>query len=403
MINLLLGVSGSGKSYEANVFHILYWLSKGRKVITNLPVIVEAYTAIEPGYADLLEVRKKPQPILGRWEPTREEGAFVVEGEPQQPAPDARAFAGVWDYYDTWRHPDPKKAWGAVFVLDEAQYFIPAKESSREVEEWYALHRHFNQDVLLLTQSYGKLSRAVVDNVQVVYRCRKNVALGSPSSYTRKVQDGIRGEVVNTTIRRYDPKYFKLYRSHTQGNAAAEFNATDVRPLWKHWSVIGAGICFSIVFLAIVTGNVNLNPSKAAASGAQQAKAKLQSKPVQQAAQPVAHAPQQAAPLPPQPAASQIAQKPANEPDPDPEPYAGREIHLVGVMRQQAKVVWSFVLSQNGMPVSYLSDADLKASGYVWNPKHDCGGVLVWKGRGKPIVCDLPTVKLTPAAGTQSS
>lgn len=259
MINLLLGSSGSGKSYEANAFHILNALQSGRKVITNLPVVVEAYAAIDPSFHDLLEVRNKPQPIRGKWTPTAESGAFTLfeDGHVEMPDADARCFGGVWDYFTTWRNKDTGA--GPLFVIDECQYCIPAKATQRPVEEWVALHRHFNVDVLYITQSYGKISQAIRDNVQMVYRCRKNVALGAPSSYTRKVQDGVRGEVVNTTIRKYNAKYFGLYKSHTQGVAAEEFKGTDIRPWWKNWTFIGAGIC-ALGVVGMVAGGGVKNP-----------------------------------------------------------------------------------------------------------------------------------------------
>ncbi len=46
MINGLEGIPGSGKSYEATVYHVLAALQTGRLVITNLPLNVEVFAAI---------------------------------------------------------------------------------------------------------------------------------------------------------------------------------------------------------------------------------------------------------------------------------------------------------------------------------------------------------------------
>ena len=50
MINGLEGIPGSGKSYEATVYHVLAALQTGRLVITNLPLNVEVFAAIDPAY-----------------------------------------------------------------------------------------------------------------------------------------------------------------------------------------------------------------------------------------------------------------------------------------------------------------------------------------------------------------
>lgn len=252
MQNLMLGASGAGKGYEACVYQILPSLKKGRRVITNMPLDLEKWALLDPSYPDLIEIRKRPQVIRGRWEPTNEEGAFVVlpEDQWQQPEVTARPFANVWDYYSDWKHPDTGQ--GPLFVIDEAQYVIPMGKTSIAVEEWSALHRHFNSDIIWITQSYGKLSKTVRDNVQMVYRMRKKTAWGQPDKYIKKVQDGIRGEVMNTLERSYEKQYFGLWKSHTQGSAAAEFNAEDIKGIYHHWSFKGAAICGLIMIFLLV-------------------------------------------------------------------------------------------------------------------------------------------------------
>ena len=68
MINGLEGIPGSGKSYEAAAYQVLAALEQGRKVITNLPLVIDAYAAINPAYAALIEVRRVPAPVRGTWD-----------------------------------------------------------------------------------------------------------------------------------------------------------------------------------------------------------------------------------------------------------------------------------------------------------------------------------------------
>ncbi len=60
MINWIIGSSGGGKSYEANRYHILTAMERGRHVITNLPVNKEFYTSINSDFDRLLHIRNPP-------------------------------------------------------------------------------------------------------------------------------------------------------------------------------------------------------------------------------------------------------------------------------------------------------------------------------------------------------
>lgn len=150
----------------------------------------------------------------------------------------------MWDYYTDWKH---KSGMGPLFVIDECQLALPRGKVDPHVAEWYSLHRHYNCDVLLLTQAYGRIDKSIVDLVQLVYRVRKAVAFGLNSKYIRKVQDGVRGEVVSTSMRVYEKRYFGLYKSHTQGHSVGEEGASDTRPIWMAWPILAAVACFVVV------------------------------------------------------------------------------------------------------------------------------------------------------------
>lgn len=397
MINLLLGAPGGGKSYEANVFHILEALKAGRKVITNLPVNLDAYAAIDPAFLSLLELRISPQPIRGHWDPGAVSGAFQLfpDGHIEPPMPGARVFSGVWDYWDTWRH--PQTGVGPLYVIDECHLSLPARATDRAVEEWYSLHRHFNADVLLITQSYGKISAAVRDLVQVVYRVRKNVALGSTGTYTRKVQDGIRGEVMNTSIRRYKPEFFKLYRSHTQGIAAEELNASDVKPLWKHWSVYGAVGCFAIVAFMVGTGQASSPMDQAQRAIKGQSPVKVSQHADQVSPTPArAVAPSASAPsaviAPASPASA--APSPVDHGMPYPEPYGDKMLHLTGMLQMGGRKVWTLVASQSGVVVERLTSDDLQQAGYQWRGLTACAAVASFGSKVISLTCDSPAMQV---------
>lgn len=331
MINLLLGQPGGGKSYESVAFHILpAVVEHGRKVITNLPLRLDMWEHFFPGSSKLIEIR----------------GNYQFDGKLCRP------FTRAEDFGDPWRGENDL---GALYVIDECHKFFPRVGTSVAVEEWFAEHRHEGADVLLITQSYGKISPAIRDLVQVVYRCKKATAFGSNDKYIRKVQDGLRGEVVNTTIRDYESKYFPLYKSHTKSNGAViEALANDIVPIWKRWPFKGAAICLvvaSYLFFDAATGD---KPATA----------------------PQAVRPQVSAPVavdvvdsvePADPA--DIISAVPRGPEQKIHPYQGYDLYLSALMtgtRETGPYLNGYMtIAQNGQPVRRVSFQDMTEAGYV--------------------------------------
>lgn len=368
MINLLLGAPGGGKSYEAVVYHVIPALEKGRKVITNLPLNVEELEKTFPGCGALIALRPQETTV--------------------------RPFSTVDWYGDPWR--DPEKGFGPLYVIDECHMALPRGGTPRDVDEWFALHRHEGADVLLITQSYGKVSKAVIDLVQTVYRVRKNTIFGSSKTYTRKVQDGVRGEVMNTGMREYNKAYFRYYRSHTMNSGLkSEAEANDIVPIWKHWTVYGALACLLIVAFMLLSGKTKLNPMEV---GKPAPGAKLtETTPVPKGAI--------TKPVPVGGAASQMVNN-AAEVVKDGiakliEPFQGFGLHLAGHTIWQGEEVWYFAVSQNGTKVSGTTSRDLKKAGYIFDAVAPCIGRLTWQDKSRWILCDSPKMVMV-ATGSEA-
>jgi zona occludens toxin len=357
MINLLIGPPGGGKSYEATVFHVLPALKAGRKVITNLPLRVEMFAALDPAYVDLLEVRTASK---------------SGEGKP---------FSHVDDYGDPWRHPDPNNGTGPLYIIDEAHEVLPRggfrkPGISEELAHWFAMHRHEFADVLIISQNYGRVNKDVVDRIQLVYRVKKAVHLGKPDSYIRKVQDGLKGAVVDESERDYEPQYFKLYTSHTKSvMKGIESAAADVTPShlkWKRWGYIlmGLGLISFVATLMWGQSKDTLKPSK----------------PV--TAHRPGHAPEQNKPVVQQIAAKVAAPKVIAEGH----PYEGLGLHILGNITAGQRYMYQLLVSQNGQAVAYTSSMDLERAGYRIEPVADC--ILKISYKNSPswfLRCDLPT------------
>lgn len=398
MINGLQGIPGSGKSYEASVFQVLEALKQGRKVITNLPLILAAYTAIDPTYASLIEMRYAPGPVRGVWNPeavdpeTGQGSAFTLfDDRRQEPAPEgARVFGTVWCYWSDWKH--PKTGHGPLFVVDECHVAMPKNGTDRAVIEWYKLHRHFNCDVLLATQNFRQMSLDIAELMAMVIKVRKADVLGRSDQYIRKVHAGYRGAVIQESIRNYERHFFALYRSHTQGNAVLEAGASDVAPLSvkiKRWTrgvwAVAALACVMAVWVWTkepppkVNGNPYNNPIvrpdgktdfKALDAIIKREAERRQREPWDF--------------VPP------AQEEPVPLSGGLPEPYGGKGLHLTGHMVMGQRQLYTFAVSMGNARIADVTSEDLHRAGYRWEALTDCAGYLHWQGNTRAVTCDAP-------------
>lgn len=373
MINLILGQPGGGKSFEAVAYHIIPAITAGRRVITNLSLNVEVFDQYWPGAAALIEKRD----------------VVVSDGKTIRP------FSQVDHYSDPWR--DEKTGAGALYVIDECHLALPRIGTPVAVEEWYSLHRHEGADVLLITQSYGKINPAIRDLVQVVYRCKKATAFGSSDRYIRKVQDGLRGEVVNTSIRSYESKYFPLYKSHTLTNAAVqELAANDIIPIWKRWPFKGALIC---VFIVVGLSFYNTHRAKTVKPSSSR--------------EPVAHSESSASTNIPQEKPQIVQQVAAPLPEKKLHPYDGYTFHLVGLLKgkryndqgvEEDYLGGYFSIAQEGQNVRTVSFQDLREAGYHILYVSPTVVNVDYKGYDLgSVISDIPRITLQPAGPSISA
>jgi len=425
MINLLEGVPGSGKSYEAVAYHVIPALKAGRKVVTNLPLNVEAIRAVNPDWAELLEIRRGPQPLLGGWDAeaaNRGEPAYLVgvfpdgvvpelthKGLPAMPPPsNQRLFAGVWDFYDTWRG---EGNIGPLYVIDECHVSFPREQMRKgkmtpdEVIQWFKISRHFGADVLLMTQRMKALEEDVAGLAEMHIRVRKATFLGRPNEYVRKVFAGLRGGEVSSDIRPYKPEFFGFYKSHTQGAAVIEAAAQDVAPanvkwrraalamfavsglgfVWLGWQIFGPAPepkkpATQPAKLMVMQGGKLVDPTAAAPAGG----------PAQAVVATASPAPNAAGPAP-------VVVPAVVAPPVPPEPMEARGLHLAGCMTMRGQVSCVIAVSQNGQPVFSVTDADLVRMGYKFDRLADCAAIVTWRGTSRSVICDLPQVGMSVA------
>lgn len=375
MINLLIGPPGGGKSYEAVVYHVLPALQRGRKVITNLPLDLERLAALDPSFPGLVQFVENRRGIIPIDPRTRGLLSRFAKNpvEPQEGI--IRAFSTIEDYADPWRHPETGS--GPFYVIDECHMCLPRGGTAIEVEEWFSLHRHESADALLITQSYGKVSKDIIDLVQMCYRVKKATAFGSQKKYIRKVQDGVRGEVVNTSVREYQKRYFGLYKSHTRGGGQ-ELEAQDITPIWKRWPFLGAAV-FLPAACSIFAFGGSPNPMTAGSS--------------------IAHAEKVVANSPGRVQAEGEPERPAEKKiETGDHPYAGRALHLYGSLESKRGILYVFAVSQNGQKIHEVTGGDLQSLGYTIEPGTSCAARISHGKWSQWVICDAPQVGVVGAS-----
>lgn len=393
MINGLEGIPGSGKSYEAVVFHVLDALKQGRKVITNLPLNVDAFTAIDPAYRDLIEIRTRPAKRIGDWDATdiavRPAFQLWQDKPAEEPPENVFTFGTVWDFYTTWRSAAGQ---GPLFVIDECHVSFPKIGTPDSVVQWFKLHRHFNADVLLMTQSFRDINQPIAQLLAMLVKVRKADILGKADYYIRKVHAGYRGAQIQQDQRKYESQYFGLYKSNTQSNASSEAAAQDVTPMivaFNRWKYAIMAVTVGLFVWAFWPkqgytwyGTRTKEPIVATA--------KKPSMPVITADEyNRLKASENGQKLPTMHAKPEPESKPEQKPQ-TVDPLFGKLVHLTGEISKAGRVQQTFIVSSAGRRVFDLTSDDLIDAGYTVEVKGPCMAFVRYQDVVRPVTCDAP-------------
>lgn len=228
-ITAVVGLMGSGKSYESVRSHILPALKAGRRVVSNISGL--SYERIR----DYLGPLKDGQLLA----PDR----LLVVSTDRVSEPDFFP----WDKAtgETVCRP------GDLVVLDEAwNFWGDGAKLSDEHRTFLRMHRHMVDengqtcDVTLVIQDLQSLDRFVKNVVAFTARCRKMVALGLGRRYAVDLYEGKslrKPSHVGTYQYKYDPRVFPLYQSY-DGDASKETNTDKRVVLWRSPGFISAAV-----------------------------------------------------------------------------------------------------------------------------------------------------------------
>jgi zona occludens toxin len=199
---------------------------------------------------------------------------------------------------------------------------------------------------------------------------------------------------------------FKFYKSHTQlSGSVVEAGANDIKPIWQHWSFIGAAICLVVFVLMIPSLKNPLKPPQL----------EITENELLQSENPVKTYPQvdQAKQKTPTAEAMEIranaiAQERIKKIQTELDDYKRREesmpfhdvqLHIRGSVRGVRnglkRQIYHISASQNGQHVFTLYDRELTQAGYELDPMGDCLLFITHSGITKELTCNAPTIQVT--------
>jgi zona occludens toxin len=217
-IKAYIGLPRNGKSYEV-VSHVIYnALKQGRRVVTNIagvdraafvPLLV-ADGVIEENIGEILNVTHEDvlKPLFWKTDKDNEQGVQTVIQ-----SGDLLALDEIWRFWDG-------------FGLRDSE----GNKRPDRVMNFFRMHGHFSHpvkgftcEVALITQDIADIHRSVRGVVEETYRMTKLVALGSSKSYRVDIFSKAKttGKPNRQLIRKYNDKFFPLYKSHSQKQEGA--------------------------------------------------------------------------------------------------------------------------------------------------------------------------------------
>ncbi len=232
---------------------------------TGLPGSGKSYGVMKNVLAPAL---KKSGQLISEGKP----GIQVCTNIPTNKEACMERFGCVVDEIDILEVLEPEFSWderlegGSLLVLDEIWRLWPAgmqASKAREIDkELLAMHRHKvgengrSMEIVLVTQDLGQISAFARQLVEYTYHARKLDNVGMPDRFNVNVYQGaVTGsappdskKIKSIKAEKYDPQYFELYSSHTQGDGTA---GTEEKMDKRNNALTGAFAKVILVVLAV--------------------------------------------------------------------------------------------------------------------------------------------------------
>lgn len=204
------GLPRSGKSYSACVDHIIPALKAGKRVYCCI-----AGLNIQK-FADLCNIE------------IEQCKAQLIQLKPDDV--NAENLPLLWDKFPSGKmvasdyHGEIQGSLlqDSLLIIDEIQnLYQPGRTALPDgVIRFIAEHGHYGMDIVILSQSWSSVHKGWRVRVQRKYMFTKLTAVGMENKFKTEVWEAISPEKfqkITAEVKKYDPLYFGLYRSHVGG------------------------------------------------------------------------------------------------------------------------------------------------------------------------------------------
>lgn len=243
-IKLYTGLQGSGKSYEVVSVVILGALREGRRVVSNIAGLNYE------GMRELLIEEGVPELRIGT--------LYQVHHDQIQAENFFRTDTDEKNGIETIIQP------GDVVCIDEIwRFWETPKQVTPRTQNFFRMHRHmvhpdtnFACEIVLITQSVDDVIRKIRSVVETTYVMTKHIELGTDKHYRIDIYSRAithRVMPINSYQKSYDPKYFGLYKSHSnseEGVEAVEKSIGRKATIWNK-PIIKFGMPLAMIFFCV--------------------------------------------------------------------------------------------------------------------------------------------------------
>ncbi|MHC1505313.1 zonular occludens toxin domain-containing protein [Klebsiella pneumoniae] len=213
-IILYFGVPGSGKSYEVVNSRVIPALKEGRRVVTNIRgldiKLIQNYIKKNDKKYDIKKL-----------------GELISVDHDLIQTPD------FFPYFDEEEKPveNTYVKRGDYIIIDEAWRFFPdSKRLSPALESFFAEHRHFSLDIILLNQTPDGISKYVRGRIESMFEPANQKRIGF-KGYVIHTYSGNKAYAKNRTTsapKKFKKEIFELYNSYANGDGKETLQSLSV-------------------------------------------------------------------------------------------------------------------------------------------------------------------------------
>lgn len=233
-ILLYFGTPGAGKSYEVVSSRIIPALKDGRRVVTNVRGL------------DIQKIKDYIQKTDKKYDITKIGHLESIDN-------DLILQEDFFPYFDEEEKPveDTFIKRNDYIIIDEAwRYFSDSKKMSPAQESFFAEHRHFSIDIILINQTSNGINKYALGRVESMYEC-SNLKRTGLKRYVVHTYSGNKAYQKNKTTsapKKFKKDVFALYQSYANGKGNEKLQSNSLYSTVK-FKFLFLAACFCLFLI----------------------------------------------------------------------------------------------------------------------------------------------------------